>query len=652
MVNIKLKDGNILQVESGSSIASVAEKISENLARMALVAKISFNEDGKDAKLVDLSTKLEKDCSLSILTYKDDAAKEVYRHTASHILANAVKNIYPNTRLGMGPATDDGFYYDFDFVSPIKLEDLAKIEAEMQNLINQDLPISRIEKSRAEALKTLDSQNQLYKLDILKDIKKGEKISIYKQDGFVDLCNGPHLSSTGKIKAFKLTKITGAYWKGDQKNTMLTRIYGVAFDKKSELSDYLELQEQIKQRDHNRIGRELDLFITNEYVGQGLPLLPHKGAKMFQILQRMVEDEVERRGYQLTKTPHKAKREMYKLSGHWDYYKDNMFIIGDELINENDVYALRPMTCPFQFFIYKSALRSYKDLPIKYFENALLARKEKSGEMHGLIRVNEFTLSDAHIICRADQVHQVFADSFELIMYFIKIFGFEDIMSLRLSKWDAEKPEDYIGDAKMWEESQSIIRKILKSSGHKFVEADGEAAFYGPKVDIQMKNVYGKEDTVITIQLDMALAERYDMSYIDDNGNKVRPIIIHQSIIGCYERTLAMLIEKHMGAFPVWLSPTQVKILTISEKFNDYAREVAAKLHRLNFRIQLDARSEKIGYKIRQAQLEKMPYMVVIGEKEMQDGTIAVRRRDGKDLGAMKLEKFTELINKDLLDFK
>jgi len=573
---------------------------------------------------------------------------ELLRNTAYLVLAAAVKNIYPTARLGLGKATADGFYYDFDFSTPIKTEDLPKIEAEMQRLIKLDLPITMVEKGKAEAGRILDGLNEGYKTEVLASIPRGKKIFFYKVDGLTDVAEGPFLASTGKIKAqaIQLTGITGAYWLADAKNKMLTRVTGFAFEKKSELDEYLVQQEEIKKRDHNKIGKELEYFMTVDCVGQGLPHMMPNGYKVLQILQRFVEDEEERRGYMHVRTPILAKKELYELSGHWAHYKDGMFVLGNEVLDE-EVFALRPMTCPFHFFIYKNAIRSYRDLPMRYGETAILFRNENSGEMHGLTRVRQFTLAEGHIIARPDQIQMVFDECLDLIIYFMKNIGVNDRISYRLSKWDPKNPKKYYGTAKEWEKSQDELRESLKRNKLKFTEADGEAAFYGPKIDIQARNVHGKEDTMMTLQLDFSLAERYDMTYVDENGEKARPVIIHRASMGCYERTLAMLIEHYAGALPAWLAPTQAVIMGISNKMDDYANQVYTQLRNAGVRIKLDLRPEKVGYKIREATVKKIPYMIVVGEREQQDGKISVRTREGEDLGSMTPQEFMTRISNE-----
>ncbi len=640
MIKITLKDGSTKEVESGLAISEIASGISAGLVRAAVAAKV-------DGKVVSLTDKIEEDCALEILTFADEEGREVYRHTCSHVLAQAVKSVYPTCKLAIGPAIANGFYYDFDFKSPISQADLDKIEAEMKKIIKADFPLERFELPREEAVKLMQKYKETYKVELIRELPEGEVISFYKQGTFVDLCRGPHLASTGRIKAFKLTQIAGAYWRGNEKNKMLTRIYGTAFDKSSELTEYLARVEEAKKRDHNKLGRELGIFMTEENIGQGLPLLMPKGAKMIQVLQRFVEDEEERRGYLRTKTPEMAKNNLYKISGHWDHYRDGMFVLGEEGKDE-EVLALRPMTCPFQFMIYKNGLKSYRDLPVRYAETATLFRKENSGEMHGLIRIREFTLSDGHIVCTPEQLESEFTACVDMIKYFMTALGFEKDVTYRFSKWDPNNREKYIGDAKDWEHSQSVMKQILDHIGLDYKEADGEAAFYGPKLDVQFTNVYGKEDTLFTIQIDFALASKFEMTYVDENGDKKVPFIIHRSSIGCYERTLAMLIEKYAGAFPVWMSPTQVTVMSLTDRTVEKTKEIADTLRRAGIRCELDNRSEKIGYKIREAQLAKVPYMLVVGDRDVEAGVVSVRARKAGDLGQMTLEDFISRISREV----
>lgn len=576
---------------------------------------------------------------------------KILNHTAAHILAYAVKNIYPNTKLAIGPATDSGFYYDFDFATPIKDEDLVKIEAEMSRIIKENFKVERKEVTRTEASRLINKNKEIYKAELLQDIPRGQTITMYTIGNFTDLCAGPHVEYVKKIKAFKLTQITGAYWRGDEKNKMLTRIYGVAFASKSELEAYNLWQEEVKKRDHNKICRELGYYVSSELVGQGLPLFTPAGTTILRTMQRFVEDEEIRRGYLHVKTPSFAKSDMYKVSGHWQHYKDSMFLIGDEVLDEN-LMALRPMTCPMHILLYRSELRSYKDLPIRYAETAKQFRNENSGEMHGLIRLREYTLSDGHIIVRPDQIQQVVDECMELTNYFLGVLDMKDDVTIRLSKWDPANKDKYIDLPEAWEWSQNEIRNALTRNNLKFIEADGEAAFYGPKIDIQAKNTYGKEDTLFTIQLDFALAERFGLTYIDENGKKAKPYLIHRSSIGCYERTLAMLIEKTMGALPVWLSPTQVRIMNITNAQDEYCDKINRALLAANIRSVTDLRNEKIGLKIREATLKKIPYSLIIGAKEQETNTVAVRTREGQDLGQMSLEAFIDMISKQIKEFK
>lgn len=642
-MTVTLKDGSTIQAEQGEKIIDVTKRISEGLARNALIARMN-------GKLVDLTRTIDEDCTLEILTFKDEEGRNAYRHTCAHILAQAVKNLYPDAKLAIGPAIKTGFYYDFDLPSPITMDDLPRIEKEMESIIKADLPIERSVVTRKQALTRMRGFDEIYKLQLIEDLPRGSEITLYTQGNFVDLCAGPHLMSTGKVKCFKLTQITGAYWRGNEQNKMLTRIYGTAFEKKSELTEYLNAVEEAKKRDHNKLGRELGIFMTDELVGQGLPLLMPNGAKLFQILQRFVEDEEERRGYMLTKTPYMAKSDLYKISGHWDHYKDGMFLLGDEAMDD-EVMALRPMTCPFQYLIYKNGIKSYRDLPCRYNETSTLFRNESSGEMHGLTRVRQFTLSEAHIICAPEHVEEEFKNVFELILYMEKCLGISDEISYRFSKWDPKKKTKYINNPKAWTETQTLMKKILDDLGINYVEADGEAAFYGPKLDLQARNVWGKEDTIITIQLDFAAAERFDMFYIAEDGSRKRPMVIHRSSIGSYERTIAMLIEKYAGAFPVWMSPNQVKVLALTDRTADKCKEIVSRLHALGIRATSDLRNEKIGFKIREAQLEKTPYMLIIGDREAEEDKVSVRARKAGDLGTMTFDEFATRIKNEIETF-
>lgn len=641
MINITLKDNSVMQVENGKRLIDIAVEISEGLARVCLAAEV-------DGKLTDLRFVPQKDCSINFLTWADKGGRTAYRHTASHVMAQAVKRIYPSARLAIGPAIDDGFYYDFDFESPINAADLEKIEAEMKKIIKENIPIEYFELTRDAALKLMQDNDEIYKTELINDLPKDEVISFYKQGDFTDLCAGPHLMSTGKLKAVKLQHTAGAYWRGNEKNKMLTRIYGTAFPKKSELEEYLEKLEEAKKRDHNKLGRELGYFKTVDYIGQGLPIMLPKGARVLQVLQRFVEDEEQKRGYLLTKTPFMAKSDLYKISGHLDHYRDGMFIFGDPDDNSKECFALRPMTCPFQFQAYLADMHSYRDLPLRYNETSTLFRNEDSGEMHGLIRVRQFTISEGHLACRPDQLEDEFRGCVDLARYMLDTIGLSDDVTYRFSKWDENNREKYIGSAEEWERVQDRMRAILDHMEIAYTEASGEAAFYGPKLDIQIKNVFGKEDTLITIQIDFQLAKRFGMEYIDSDGQKKNPYVIHRTSIGCYERTLALLIEKYAGAMPTWLSPIQVKVLPISEHFLDYANEINNKLIQLGIRTEIDSRSEKIGYKIREAQLEKVPYMIIAGEKEQSSNQVSVRSRSAGDKGTMSLEKFISALQEEI----
>ena len=634
MIKITLKDGSVKEFEAGVSVLDIAKSISEGLARNACCGIIN-------KKVVDLRTKVNEDVDLSICTADSQEGMDTIRHSISHVLAYAVKRLFPEAKLAIGPSIANGFYYDFDVENPFSASDLDKLEEEMRKIIKENPSIERFELPRDEALELM--KDEPYKVELINDLPEGEVISFYKMGDFTDLCAGPHLMSIKNIKAIKLLKSTGAYWKGNENNKMLSRIYGTAFLKKSELEAHLEALEEAQKRDHNKIGRELKIFTTDENVGQGLPLLMPKGAKLFQILSRWIEDLEESRGYVLTKTPYMAKSDLYKISGHWDHYKDGMFVLGDEE-KDDEVMALRPMTCPFQYTIYNTEQHSYKELPIRYAETSTLFRNENSGEMHGLIRVRQFTLADGHLIVAPEQLEDEFRGVVDLIKYVMETLGIDKDITYRFSKWDPNNKKKYIDEPEAWERTQDIMRNILNHLGIEYTEADDEAAFYGPKLDIQFKNVHGKEDTIITVQIDFALAERFNMTYIDKNGEKKHPYIIHRSSIGCYERTIAMLIEKYAGAFPTWMSPVQVKILPISDKYNEYADKVAASLREKSVRVETDFRAEKIGYKIREARLERTPYILVVGEQEAENNTVAVRSRKNGDEGSVALEDFENRI--------
>lgn len=581
-----------------------------------------------------------KDGNTGLIDFETEEGRAAFRHTASHILAQAVKRLYPEVKLAIGPSIENGFYYDFDSEMTFSPEVLQTIETEMGKIVKEAIPLERIVLPRDEAIALMEERKEPYKVELIRDLQNGEEITFFKQGEFLDLCAGPHLVSTEKVKAFKLTGTAGAYWRGSEKNKMLKRIYGTAFPKKSELEEYLTRVEEAKLRDHNKLGRELEMFTTADYIGQGLPILMPKGAKVIQLLQRFVEDEEERRGYQLTKTPLMAKNDLYKISGHWDHYREGMFVIGDTEKEDGEVFALRPMTCPFQFQVYLAKQRSYRDLPMRFNETSTLFRNESSGEMHGLIRVRQFTISEGHIACTPDQLEQEFADCIDLANFMLKTVGLDDDVSYRFSKWDPNNKEKYIGTEEQWEEVQNRMRQILDHLGLHYKEEEGEAAFYGPKLDIQIKNVHGKEDTLITVQIDFQLAEKFGMQYVDSDGQKKFPYVIHRTSIGCYERTLALLIEKYAGALPAWLAPVQVKILPLVDKQHTYAAEIKKALQRKGIRAEVDLRNEKVGYKIREAQMEKVPYMLVVGAKEEENNTVSVRARKQGDLGTLPLEGF------------
>lgn len=630
MIKIDLK-GTQKEFEKGITPAEAAKSIGMGLYKSACAAKI-------DGKVCDLRTEIGEDCALEILTFDSDEGKRAYWHTSAHIMAQAVGRLYAGTKFSIGPSIDSGFYYDFKLPAAITAEDLPKIEAEMKKIIKENLPIERYELNAEAAEKEM--ADQPYKLELIKEHSgAGEALSFYRQGEFTDLCAGPHLMSTGLIKAVKLTAITGAYWRGNAENEMLTRIYGVTYPKQSLLDEHLERLEEAKKRDHNKLGRELEYFTTSELIGQGLPVLLPKGARVVQLLQRFVEDEEQRRGWLLTKTPFMAKSDLYKLSGHWDHYKDGMFILGDEE-KDDEVYAMRPMTCPFQYQAYLSRKRSYRDLPLRYNETSTLFRNEASGEMHGLIRVRQFTISEGHLMCRPDQLEEEFKNCLDLCTYMLKTLGLYEDISYRFSQWDPEDTDKYIGTKEQWDEAQDTMKKILDELEVPYKVGVGEAAFYGPKLDIQIKNVFGKEDTLITIQIDQMLAKTFGMEYTDSDSSAKNPYIIHRTSIGCYERTLALLIEKYAGAFPMWLAPTQVKILPIADRHQDKAQELKSIMEGYGLRVEIDTRSEKIGYKIREAQLEKVPYMLLIGDKDLENETVSIRHRKDGDLGSMPLDDF------------
>ena len=642
MLKFILKDESVLEMPEGSTFFQVAEKISAGLARNALAAKL-------DGKIVEMSAEAQNGGKIEFLTFDDEDGRRVYRHTASHVLAQAVKRLFPDAKLAIGPAIDDGFYYDIDTDLSVTPEVLGKLAAEMQKLIMENLAIERKVLSREDAVNFMQEKNEPYKVELINDLPDDSVVSFYTQGEFTDLCAGPHLASTGKLKAVKLTSCTGAYWRGDSSKKMLKRIYGTAFPKQSELDEHLARIEEAKKRDHNKLGRELELFTTVDYIGQGLPIMLPKGAKIIQILQRWVEDTEAAWGWQLTKTPLMAKSDLYKISGHWDHYKSGMFVIGDEE-DGKECFALRPMTCPFQYQAYLNRARSYRDLPMRLDETSTLFRNEDSGEMHGLIRVRQFTISEGHLMCTPEQLEGEFKSCLELANYMLGVLGLAEDVSYRFSQWDPNDKDKYIGTDEQWEEAQGVMKRILDDIGIEYKIGVGEAAFYGPKLDIQIKNVHGKEDTLITIQIDQMLAEKFGMEYVDKDGTKKNPYIIHRTSIGCYERTLALLIEKYAGAFPTWLAPVQVKLLPISDNQHEYAKSVFRKLTEAGLRCELDDRNEKIGYKIREAQLEKVPYMLVIGEKEAESGAVSVRSRKEGDMGAKSLDDFLSSILKEVAD--
>ncbi len=641
MLNVELKGGVVNQYEVNSTPADIAKSIGMGLYKSVCAAKI-------DGVVVDLRTPITQDCKLELLTFDDNDGKKAFWHTASHILAQAVKRLYPNAKCAIGPAIDNGFYYDFDVEKPFTSEDLEKITAEMKNIVKSKVALEKFELDPKEAVKLLEDMNEPYKVELCKEhTDKGEKISFYKQGDFTDLCAGPHLMDVSAIKAIALTNCTGAYWRGDANNPQLCRVYGTAYPKAAQLEEHLQRMEEAKNRDHNKLGRELELFTTVDCIGQGLPVMLPKGTTVLKILQRFVEDEEARRGWQQTKTPLMAKSDLYKISGHWDHYKDGMFVMGDEE-KDDEVFALRPMTCPFQYQAYLNRQRSYRDLPMRLSETSTLFRNEASGEMHGLIRVRQFTISEGHLMCTPEQLEDEFRRCLELTTFMLKTLGLYEDVSYRFSQWDPEDTDKYIGTPEQWDEAQGVMKKILDNLEIPYVIGIGEAAFYGPKLDIQIKNVYGKEDTLITIQVDQMLAEKFGMEYVDKDGKKKNPYIIHRTSIGCYERTLALLIEKYAGAFPMWLAPVQVKILPIADRHLDYAYEVKNQLEAKGMRVEIDDRSEKIGYKIREAQLSKVPYMFVLGDKDIENNAVSVRHRKEGDLGSMALADFIAMAEKEI----
>lgn len=639
-MKITLKDGSVKEYQEAKTVYEIASDISEGLARVACAGEVN-------GEIVDLRTEISEDCELNIVTASDPEGLRVIRHTASHILAEAVKRLFPNAKLAIGPAIDDGFYYDFDS-EPFSREDLDNLEAEMKKIIKEGHEITRYTLSRNDAIKFMEEKGEPYKVELIEDLPEDAEISFYDQGGFVDLCAGPHLMNTKGVKAYKLLSSSMAYWRGDSNKARLHRIYGTAFNKKDELKEHLAKLEDAKLRDHNRLGREMGLFTTVDVIGQGLPLFTPKGTKMIMKLQRWIEDlEDNEWGYVRTRTPLMAKADLYKISGHWDHYMDGMFILNKDS-DDKETMALRPMTCPFQYYVYMNEQHSYRDLPYRMSETSTLFRNEDSGEMHGLTRVRQFTITEAHIILRPDQAEEELTRCTELCHYVMKTLGIDGDVTYRLSKWDPNNKEKYLGDDEYWNSTQQYLRDVMNENHIPFTEADGEAAFYGPKIDIQAKNVYGKEDTMVTIQLDCASAEKFGMYYIDEKGEKVLPWIIHRTSMGCYERTLAWLIEHYAGKFPTWLCPEQVRVLPISEKYMDYANKVAAELKKKHVDVTVDSRAEKIGYKIREARLDKLPYMLVVGQQEEADGTVSVRSRFAGDEGVKPLDEFIAQICEEI----
>ena len=647
MIKLTLKDGSIREIESAASAADIIKGIGAGLYKAACCVKIN-------GEVKDLRTVIDGDCEFEVMTFDSIEGKKTFWHTASHILAQAVKRLYPEAKLAIGPAIDNGFYYDFDLEKPFSAEELTKIEAEMKKIVKEGIPLESYTMSPQDAIKSLEEKGEIYKVELCQEhADKGEPISFYKQGEFSDLCAGPHLMTTAPIKAFKLLSCTGAYWRGSEKNKMLSRVYATAFPKASQLEEHLKALEDAKMRDHNKLGRELELFTTVDYIGQGLPILLPKGARVIQLLQRWVEDVEQKHGYLLTKTPFMAKRELYKISGHWDHYLDGMFVLGDPDDETKECFALRPMTCPFQYQVFLNRQRSYRDLPMRLGETSTLFRNEDSGEMHGLIRVRQFTISEGHLILRPEQLEEEFKDCLELAKYFLGTIGLLDGCTFRFSQWDPANPNNkYEGTAEQWDHAQTVMEKILKDLDVNYEIGIDEAAFYGPKLDIQYKNVYGKEDTIVTIQIDMLLAEKFGMEYIDVDGTRKRPYIIHRTSLGCYERTLAMLIEKYAGAFPLWLAPEQVRFIPIADRHLPFVREIAEKLEALGIRCSIDDRAEKMGYKIRQAQLEKTPYMLIAGDNEVESKTVSVRSRRDGDLGSMTPAELIERLTDEIVSKK
>ncbi len=639
MIKLTLKDGSVREIESAQPASEIIKGIGMGLYKASCCIKI-------DGQVCDMRTVIDHDCTFEVMTFDSKAGKETFWHTASHILAQAVKNLYPEARLARGPATDTGFYYDFEVKKPFTPDDLKKIDAEIKKISKEGLALERFELPADEAIKLMEEKGEHYKVELIeKHDNKGETLSFYQQGDFVDLCAGPHLMSVAPVKAVKLLSCTGAYWGKAEDGKQLSRVYGTAFPKASLLEEHLKAMEEAKLRDHNKIGRELEYFTTADVIGQGLPIMLPKGARVIQLLQRWIEDEEQKRGYVLTKTPFMAKSDLYKISGHWDHYRDGMFVMGNPDDDGKECFALRPMTCPFQYQVFLNKKRSYRDLPMRLGETSTLFRNEDSGEMHGLIRVRQFTLAEGHLIIRPEQLEEEFKGCLELAKYILDTLGLSEDVSYRFSQWDPARTDKYEGTADQWDEAQNLMGKILDNIGLDYEIGVDEAAFYGPKLDIQIKNVFGKEDTLITIQIDMLLAKKFQMEYVDTDGNMTTPYIIHRSSLGCYERTLALLLEKYAGAMPLWLAPEQVKVMPISDAQLEYAQDVAKKLDAVGIRVSVDDRNEKIGYKIRQAQLEKTPYMLIIGDKELESNAVSVRSRKHGDMGAVAVEDLvTQLI--------
>ena len=629
MIKLTLKDGSVREIEQAMPASEIVKGIGMGLYKAACVVKIN-------GEIKDLRTVIDSDCEFEVLTFDSKAGKETFWHTASHLLAQAVKNLYPDAKLGRGPATENGFYYDFEVEKPFTPADLDKIQAEMKRLAKEGNELERFELSRDEAVKLMEERNEKYKIELIdKHDSKGEKLSFYKQGDFVDLCAGPHIMSVAPIKAVKLTQCTGAYWGKAEDGIQMSRIYGTAYPKASMLEEHLKAMEEAKLRDHNKLGRELEYFTTVDYIGQGLPIMLPKGAKVIQTLQRWIEDEEYKRGYQLTKTPFMAKRDLYKISGHWDHYRDGMFILGDPDDETKECFALRPMTCPFQYQVFLNRKRSYRDLPMRLGETSTLFRNEDSGEMHGLIRVRQFTISEGHLILRPEQLEEEFRGCLDLANYCLETLGLAEDVSYRFSQWDPNRTDKYEGTPEQWDEAQGTMKKILDNIGLDYEIGIDEAAFYGPKLDIQIKNVFGKEDTLITIQIDMLLSKKFGMEYVDKDGKMRNPYIIHRTSMGCYERTLALLIEKYAGVLPLWMAPEQVRILPIKPEHNDYAYDLCDKMRALGMRVEVDAEDDNIGPKIKQARFDRVPYMFIVGDNEVKDGTVTVRSRKEGELPAM-----------------